>query len=189
MIKINMLPPDKRKQGFPVNKVLLIITYFILGATLLVWAVSLALFKYDEAKVTKTESELAKLTVWQQRFDLNQAQNSDIARRGKLVSDFSKQRIVWSELLGNLGNVTPYGCWLTKITQNTQKPEDVSIEGSALKLDQVLSFVHNLQLDPQVESVVLDSTDQKTLNKAIVVNFKITMTKRVAGKDVQKSKP
>jgi len=65
MIKINMLPPDKRKQGFPVNKVLLIITYFILGATLLVWAVSLALFKYDEAKVTKTESELAKLTVWQ----------------------------------------------------------------------------------------------------------------------------
>ena len=189
MIKINMLPPDKRKQGFPVNKVLLIISYFILGASLLVWAVSLALFKYNEAKVTKVEGELAKLTVWQQRYDLNQAQNLDITRRGKIVSDFSKQRVVWSELLGDLGNVTPYGCWLTKISQNAQKPENVSIEGSALKLDQVLGFVHNLQLDPQVDSVVLDSTDQKTLNQAKVVSFKITMTKRVAGKDVKKSKP
>ena len=78
---------------------------------------------------------------------------------------------------------------MTKISQNAQKPENVSIEGSALKLDQVLGFVHNLQLDPQVDSVVLDSTDQKTLNQAKVVSFKITMTKRVAGKDVKKSKP
>jgi len=113
----------------------------------------------------------------------------DIARRGKLVSDLSKQRIVWSELLGNLGNVTPYGCWLTKVAQDTKKSENVSVEGSALKLDQVLSFVHNLQLDPQVTSVILESTDQKHLNNIPVINFKITITKRVATKDAEKPKP
>jgi len=180
MIRINLLPPDKRKQGFPVNKVLLFISYFILGAMLLIWAVSLGWFKYTEAKVKTVEGELGKMTVWQQRYDLNQAQNMDINRRGKMVSDFSKQRIVWSELLGNLGNVTPYGCWLTKVNQDTKNPESVVVEGSALKLDQVLTFVHNLQLDPQVTSVVLDSTDQKHLNSIQVVNFKITITKRVA---------
>jgi Tfp pilus assembly protein PilN len=189
MIKINLLPPDKRKQGFPVNKVLLIISYFILGATLLIWAVSLAMFKYTEAKVGKVQADLSKMTVWQQRYDLNQAQNLDITKRGKLVSDLSKQRIVWSELLGNLGNVTPYGCWLTKVTQDGKKPENVTVEGSAMKLDQVLSFVHNLQLDPQVTSVVLDNTDQKKLNNVSVVNFKITITKRVAAQDAKKSKP
>jgi len=189
MIRINMLPPDKRKQGFPVNKLLLFISYFILGVTLLAWGVSLAMFKYTEAKVVKTEAELSKLSIWQQRYDLNQTQNLDIARRGKLVSDLSKQRIVWSELLGNLGNVTPYGCWLTKVAQDTKKSENVSVEGSALKLDQVLSFVHNLQLDPQVTSVILESTDQKHLNNIPVINFKITITKRVATKDAEKPKP
>jgi len=46
-----------------VNKLLLFISYFILGVTLLAWGVSLAMFKYTEAKVVKTEAELSKLSI------------------------------------------------------------------------------------------------------------------------------
>jgi len=178
MININLLPLEKRKKGFPIYKLFLFGIYGILGITLLLWAFNLGMYKYDESKLKKVEDSLGKLTVWQQRYDLNTLQNADINRRGKLVADISKKRVLWSESLANLGNITPYGCWLTKVAQdNKAKENNIVLEGRALKMDYVLQLIHNLQQDPKNKSVALETSENKKMNEyTTITSFTIRIS-------------
>lgn len=190
MLKINLLPQDRRKKGFPVHKLLLFMTYIVLGFTLICWAISLALFKVTEGKVAGVQDQLGKMSLWQQRYDLNQAQNAEIKRRSDVVNNLLKTRVSWSDNLAQLGNVTPYGVWLTKVNQDSRKPQDLSIEGNALKLDQVLAFVNNLQQDPQNSSVVLEGTTNKAGRQGVsTVSFKLKVTKRGGVTNAKKPQP
>lgn len=42
--------------------------------------------------------------------------------------------------LAELGNVTPYGCWLTSVKQGN-KPDQMSIAGKAMKMDDIVKFI------------------------------------------------
>lgn len=187
MININLLPAERRNQGFPVHKLLLLLTYFTLGITLIVWAIYLGMFKYTEAQVAKTQGELGKMSLWQKRYDLHQAQNAEINKRGNVINSLLKNRVIWSDALASLGNITPYGVWLTKVNQNDRNAENISLEGKALKLDQVLMFVQNLQQDPQIASVVLEkTTNSKTQGTMQIISFTLKVTRKGGVTNVKK---
>ena len=137
-------------------------TYFVVALTILVWGVNLALFKYSESKLNKVNDALGNMSLWQQRYALHNSQNADITKRANIVRDLSKQRVLWSNSLAALGNITPYGCWLTGLSQDTKNERSIAIKGSAFKLDQILTFVHNLQTDPQIASVTLVSSASRS---------------------------
>jgi Tfp pilus assembly protein PilN len=174
MININLLPKEKRKQAFPFYKVFLFATYFIVGLTIIVWGVNLALFKYSENKLNNVNNSLGAMSLWQKRYNLNNSQNADITKRGNIVRDLSKNRVLWSSSLAALGNITPYGCWLTGVAQDSKNVRNISLRGSALKLDLVLTFVHNLQTDPLISSVTLiNSTSHQKNGTVKIVDFEI----------------
>lgn len=174
MININLLPKDKRKNAFPFYKLFIYATYFVVGVTLLLWAVNLALFKYSENKLNKVNSSLGAMSLWQQRYTLHNSQNADIVKRANIVKELSKDRVLWSNSLAALGNLTPYGCWLTGVDQDGKNKNSISLKGKAFKLDQVLAFVHNLQTDPQIASVTLvSSSGNKGTGANKIVDFDI----------------
>ncbi len=174
MININLLPKEKRKKSFPFYKLFLYATYFIVGVTILVWGVNLALFKISEGKLSKVNNSLGEMSLWQQRYALHNSQNADITKRANIVRDLSKNRVLWSSTLASLGNITPYGCWLTGVSQDNKNDRNISLKGNAFKLDQVLNFVHNLQTDPQVSSVSLvNSTSQRKSGTIKIIDFEI----------------
>ena len=158
MIDINLMPLDKRKKDFPLYKIYLMGIYGLLALTLLLWAYNLFMFKYDQYKLTAMQDQLSGMNVWKERYALNERQNADIASRGNIIKGLNANRMIWSDMLSELGSITPYGCWLTTVTQDNEKPSNIVIEGRALKMEHILGFIHNLQQDPQITSVSLGGT-------------------------------
>ncbi|MEG2342606.1 MAG: PilN domain-containing protein [Acidaminococcaceae bacterium] len=178
MIKINLLPEERRKKELPIEKIYLVATYAFVILALCLWGYNLAVFKYTEAKLETVNSNISALHVWQERYELNQAQNADIKQREVIVTDLSKTRMFWSRNLAELGNITPYGCWLTAVRQDTNKPEKITITGKALKMEMLLDFIYRLQQEPYINSVELTSTDLNTggqKGQTDNLNFSVTV--------------
>ncbi len=180
MLRINLLPYDRQQKKFPVHKLTMLAIYGLFGLTLLTWAFNLGLYKYTQAQVKNSQEELGKLSIWQQRFDLNQVQNAELKRKGLIVQNLSKNRLVWSDVLSQLVNVTTNGVWLIKVSQDNRNPQDIILEGGSLTLDNILAFVHNLQQDPQNSSVVFENSSNKKAARSnqALINFKIRVTRR-----------
>lgn len=183
MININLLPMERRQKSFPVHKVYLFGIYFVLTITVLLWGYNLGMYKYSQSKLNNIRNAIGELSLWQQRYELNEVQNAKITRRGGVVKKLNDARILWSDSLADLGNVTPYGVWLTTVSQNSDKsnPNAVAIEGKALKMDEVLRFVHNLQENPQIATVSLKGTKltkQGTGPNALsIIDFSVTLVR------------
>ena len=166
MININLLPADRKKKGVQLSKLYLLCMYAMLGLTLLVWAYSLISFKYDQYKLAKVQDALAGMSVWEERYNLNQTQNALLNRRKNIITSLSKNRVSWSDTLATLGNITPYGCWISSINQDNNNTGSFTVSGKALKMEQVLAFVHSLQQDPNITSVSLGETKMIRLTNA-----------------------
>lgn len=170
MIKINLLPEYRRKTEFPTWKLYRVVAYGLLGLSILLWGYHLAMFKYTESRLNDVNANIASMQVWQERFDKAQIQNAEINKRNTIVRNLAKDRIVWSRLLAELGNVTPYGCWLTSVKQGSQ-PEQMTITGKALKMDDVIKFIALLQARPDISNVQLVTASEANNN-----NSSITVT-------------
>ena len=176
MININLIPLERRKKGFPIYKLYIFSIYSILAITLLLWAYNLFMFKYSESKLNTVQGHLSEMHLWQERYNLNQVQNGDIRNRENIINTLKKSRMLWSESLAELGNVTPYGCWLTSVSQAADKSNKITIEGNALKMEQILTFIANLQKDPQITDVSLVGTQTtKAAGKSGVDIIKFTI--------------
>jgi Tfp pilus assembly protein PilN len=180
MISINLIPLDRRKKGFPAYKLYIFGIYLVLAITLVLWAYNLFMFKYNESKLNDVQSSLASMHLWQERYNLIQLQNADIKKREGIIVTLKKSRMLWSESLAELGNITPYGCWLTSVSQATDKSNKITIEGSALKMEQLLTFIANLQKDPTINTVSLVSTQTTKVareNGINIIKFTINISK------------
>lgn len=162
MIKINLLPEERRRVEFPVYKFFLTGTYLIIGLTLIFWAYSLGMYKYTENRLEEVNAAISSMHVWQERYELNQAQNAEIKKRDTILQGKSKERLLWSHSLAELGNITPYGCWLLSVGQDKANIADITIKGKALKMDGILEFINRLQHEPYIESVELLDTKRST---------------------------
>ena len=165
MIRINLLPEYRRKSEFPTWKLYRIIAYVFLGLSILLWGYHLAMFKYTESKLSDVNEGIVSMKVWQERFDKAQQQNAEVNKRNTIVRNLSKDRIVWSRSLAELGNVTPYGCWLTSVKQGN-KPDQMSIAGKAMKMDDIVKFISLLQARPDIANVQLISADESNNNNS-----------------------
>lgn len=165
MIRINLLPEYRRKSEFPTWKLYRIIAYVFLGLSILLWGYHLAMFKYTESKLSDVNEGIVSMKVWQERFDKAQQQNAEVNKRNTILRNLSKDRIVWSRSLAELGNVTPYGCWLTSVKQGN-KPDQMSIAGKAMKMDDIVKFISLLQARPDIANVQLISADESNNNNS-----------------------
>lgn len=186
MIKINLLPEDRRRTEVPVSKFFLAGTYLVAALTIIFWAYSLFMFKYAESNLADAQSQITSLHVWQERYELNQVQNAEINKRNNIVQAKLKDRLLWSNSLAELGNLTPYGCWLLNVTQDKAKASEITIKGKALSMENILEFINRLQKDPTTNSVdLLDTKLSKAGNvpgSASVIEFSIKVNKSEVGK-------
>ena len=186
MIRINLLPEERRKSEVTVYKFFLAGTYLVAALTLLFWAYSLFMFKYTESNLADAQAQISSLHVWQERYELNQAQNAEINKRNNIVQAKVKDRLLWSNSLAELGNVTPYGCWLLSVTQDKAKASEITIKGKSLSMENILEFISRLQKDPTINSVdLLDTKLSKAGNaagSASAIDFSLKVNKSEVGK-------
>ncbi|NLY83065.1 MAG: PilN domain-containing protein [Acholeplasmataceae bacterium] len=186
MIRINLLPESRRKKVTPQHKYFLLATYCVLALTVLFWGYSLGMLKYTEGKLRDAEGSIAAMHVWQERYELNLQQLAELNKRNTMVANLAKERLLWSRSLGELGNLTPYGCWLVSVAQDKAKPSEVSLKGKALSMDNILEFIGRLQQEPGITSVDLIETNSgkaaSTAGAANVIDFSLKLQKSEVAK-------
>lgn len=65
----------------------------------------------------------------------------------------------------NWAMLHPYGCWLTSVKQGN-KPDQMSIAGKAMKMDDIVKFISLLQARPDIANVQLISADESNNNNS-----------------------
>ncbi len=176
MIKINLLPAERQKKEFPVWKVYRLLAYIFLGLTLVLWGYNLGMYKYQRAKLTEVDGQIAQIKVWQDRYNKVQAENADIRKRDGIVAALAKQRLSWSHFVAELGNVTPKGCWLDSIKEaKTKTGETLTIKGGAMSMDVILDYTGQLQSLPNVTSLQIADTAQAKKNNTAYLNYTIVL--------------
>lgn len=176
MIKINLLPPDRIKKELEMWSFYRSAAIVCLGLAVLLWGYNLAMYKYGQSEIEEVKSQIASMQVWQQRFDKVQAENQDINKRKAIVKNLSTGSVKWSNLLAELGNITPNGCWLKSVKQGMREGQLV-ITGSALGMKDLLGFMEVLQTYEGVTSVQLIDATTSESNRIEITNFSIDIQK------------
>ncbi|HIU64358.1 MAG TPA: PilN domain-containing protein [Candidatus Avacidaminococcus intestinavium] len=185
MIKINLLPEELRKKELPVGRILRLVTYLLLALVLLYWIFSLAMVKFAENELEETRQNIRSLYVWQERYERDLVQNAEIAKRENLLKTKAGERMLWNQSLASLGNTTPFGTWLTGVSQNKSNPQLVTIKGKALRMNNLLEFISRLESDAQIARVDLVETQLGTAagatGSATTMDFTLNVLKHGEG--------
>ena len=141
--KLNLLP--LKQNTFTVNRwqAYRAAAACCIACFLAAWAWQLVLLYSVQHDLQKVQQEIADMGKWQQRYEDAAAFNENINHRLKLTENLRKQNTDWQQILSDIAESTPTGCWLEKIEQGSENRE-VIISGYAPDMPKAVEFVEAL---------------------------------------------
>ena len=107
------------------------------------WAWQLVLLNSVQNDLQKVQQQIAAMGKWHQRYEDAAAFNDKINHRLKLAGNLRKQNTDWQQVLSDVAESTPTGCWLEKIEQGSENRE-VIISGYAPDMPKAVEFAEAL---------------------------------------------
>lgn len=107
------------------------------------WAWQLVLLYSVQNDLQKVQQQIAVMGKWQQRYEDAAAFNEKINHRLKLAENLRKQNTDWQQILSDIAESTPTGCWLEKIEQGSENRE-IIISGYAPDMPKAVEFAEAL---------------------------------------------
>ena len=107
------------------------------------WAWQLVQLYSVQNDLQKVQQQIAAMGKWQQRYEDAAAFNEKINHRLKLAENLRKQNTDWQQILSDIAENTPTGCWLEKIEQGSENRE-VIISGYAPDMPKAVQFAEVL---------------------------------------------
>jgi Tfp pilus assembly protein PilN len=164
---INLLPPHLRPQTGIETK------YLLAGALILLFVVCGGLLVFQVLKQQQAQRELTRITqeiqLLQpaiQQTQKNKALKSQIDVRTNLLAQIEKERPVkWSELILQLGQVTPDNLWLIQLTSDANGI--VNMRGGANDIETVTQYTKNLRQIPSIANVAFVGLVQGNTNDKV----------------------
>lgn len=111
---------------------------------LAVWAWQLVQLYTAQADLQKVQQEIAATGKWQERYENAVTLNQQINRRLKLAETLRIKNTDWQQVLTEIAESTPSGCWLEKIQQGQKK--EIIISGYAHSMDKAIDFTEALSM-------------------------------------------
>ena len=141
--KLNLLP--LKQNTFTVNRwqAYRAATICCIGCFLAAWAWQLVLLYSVQSDLQKVQQQIAAMGKWQQRYEDAAAFNAQLNHRLKLAENLRKQNTDWQQILSDIAENTPTGCWLEKIEQGSENRE-VIISGYAPDMPKAVEFAEAL---------------------------------------------
>ncbi|MBA4348815.1 MAG: hypothetical protein C0415_02360 [Thermodesulfovibrio sp.] len=184
MIKINLLPEEKKKrkkkkEAKPYPKILVTIGSVTLFTFLLAGA-GVYLLKLNISQLTKqTESNkaaIANLKKKTEEVKKYEKLNKDFEQRNNLIESLRKNQSVPVRILDDVSAMIPEGVWLNSMNY---KDKDVVIEGHAFTNIDVVAYVANLKRSVNITDLNLDESRQTEVEKVSVYKFKLSFKVKV----------
>ena len=107
------------------------------------WAWQLVQLYSVQHDLQKVQQQIAAMGKWQQRYEDAAAFNDKINYRLKLAENLRKQNTDWQQVLSDIAESTPTGCWLEKIEQGSENRE-ITISGYAPDMPKAVEFAEAL---------------------------------------------
>ena len=141
--KLNLLP--LKQNTFTVNRwqAYRAAAACCIACFLAAWVWQLVLLYSVQHDLQKVQQQIAAMGKWQQRYEDAAAFNEQINHRLKLAENLRKQNTDWQEILSDVAESTPTGCWLEKIEQGSENKE-IIISGYAPDMPKAVEFAETL---------------------------------------------
>ena len=114
------------------------------------WAWQLVQLYSVQNDLQKVQQQIAAMGKWQQRYEDAAAFNEKINHRLKLAENLRKQNTDWQQVLADVAESTPTGCWLEKIEQGSENWK-VIISGYAPDMPKAVQFAEALGKNGKTE--------------------------------------
>ena len=121
------------------------------------WAWQLVQLYSVQHDLQKVQQQIAAMGKWQQRYEDAAAFNAKINHRLKLAENLRKQNTDWQQVLSDVAESTPTGCWLEKIEQGSENKE-IIISGYAPDMPKAVEFAEALGKHGKTELTELKTT-------------------------------
>lgn len=163
--KLNLLP--LKQNTFTVNRwqAYRAAAACCIACFLAAWAWQLVLLYNVQHNLQKVQQQIAAMGKWQQRYEDAAAFNEKINHRLKLAESLRKQNTDWQQVLSDVAESTPTGCWLEKIEQGSENKE-IIISGYAPDMPKVVAFAEALGKHGETELTELKTTQLNGKNYA-----------------------
>ena len=141
--KLNLLP--LKQNSLTVNRwqAYRAATACCIACFLAVWAWQLVQLYSVQNDLQKVQQQITAMGKWQQRYEDAAAFNEKINHRLKLAENLRKQNTYWQQVLSDVAESTPTGCWLEKIEQGSENME-IIISGYAPDMHKAVEFAEAL---------------------------------------------
>ena len=141
--KLNLLP--LKQNSFTVNRwqAYRAAAACCIACFLAAWAWQLVQLYSVQNDLQKVQQEIADMGKWRQRYEDAAAFNENIIHRLKLAENLRKQNTDWQEILADVAESTPTGCWLEKIEQGSENMK-IIISGYAPDMPKAVQFAEAL---------------------------------------------
>lgn len=113
---------------------------------------------WQDFELERGEYKLNTLSTWQQRYEQYTQQQEKIDELQQLTDKLNKDRQRWSVLLEIFGSEIPKGCWINRIRETDTEEKSITIEGKAVDIKSVDTFIDRLQQHQELTAVELKST-------------------------------
>ena len=129
------------------------------------WAWQLVQLYSVQSDLQKVQQQIAAMGEWQQRYEDAAVFNEKINQRLKLAENLRKQNTDWQQILSDVAESTPTGCWLEKIEQGSENRE-VIISGYAPDMPKAVQFAEALGKQAKTELTELKTAQFEGRNYA-----------------------
>ena len=163
--KLNLLP--LKQNTFTVNRwqAYRAAAAYCIACFLAAWAWQLVQLYSVQNDLQKVQQQIAVMGKWQQRYEDAAAFNEQINHRLKLAENLRKQNTDWQQVLSNVAESTPTGCWLEKVEQGSENKE-IIISGYAPDMPKAVEFAEALGKQGKTELAELKTAQFEGRNYA-----------------------
>lgn len=163
MIRINLLPEELRKSE-RARQVRTDITKVIAVAAAVV-AIAIALSCYWVGRrmsaLSRIKTRLNSLSAQAEEAEGLIKQKQQLVKEFDLLEGFASRRILWHELLNEVGDALPDGLFLTKLTCNAREQSALVLKGETMTgygIERVVEFIDALRRSPSFVRIFPDLT-------------------------------
>ena len=141
--KLNLLP--LKQNTFTVNRwqAYRAAAACCIACFLAAWTWQLVQLYSVQNDLQKVQQQIAAMGKWQQRYEDAAAFNAKIKHRLKLAENLRKQNTDWQQVLADVAESTPTGCWLEKVEHDSENME-IIISGYAPDMPKAVEFAEAL---------------------------------------------
>lgn len=172
MIKINLLPPEKRRKQIPLKRFITI----VMSSFVIVW-VGIYFFMLFQAAILQDSILSAKesyqlMTKSIEKKEITEKKQQVINKKNAVVTGISKNINAEYAVLSNISELVTANVWLTEFHMNEKKV--VRIKGNASSYLQLATFLNRFENNKAFTEVSLTSANVTKVSNQEITQFEVT---------------